>query len=90
MVDALVAIKMSMLWITAITAISVVVDRMIPSRVRKLRSLLPRKESRATAAASRKEAWDCTSYRIRGPRMTCSRRAIGENTKRTHPGCSVK
>ena len=46
---------------TLITAISVVVERMIPSSVKKLRSLLARKESKATDAASKNEAWeDCT------------------------------
>ena len=35
-------------WIIDITAISVVVARMMPSRVRKLRSLLERSESAAT------------------------------------------
>src|SRR6266581_9220076 len=49
-------------WITAFTPIRVVVDRMIPSSVRKLRSLLERKESRATDAASRNDARDCTCY----------------------------
>ena len=41
---------------TDITAISVVVARMIPSSVRKLRSLLPRSEASATLAASCKDA----------------------------------
>ena len=44
------------------SAISVVVDRMIPSSVKKLRSLLFRNESRATAAASKKEALDFTRF----------------------------
>jgi hypothetical protein len=39
-----------------ITAISVVVARIIPSSVRKLRSLLERSESNATNADSRKDA----------------------------------
>jgi hypothetical protein len=39
-----------------ITAMSVVVARIIPSSVRKLRSLLPRSELSATAAASKSEA----------------------------------
>lgn len=43
-------------WITDITAIRVVVARMIPSNVRKLRSLLERNESAATDAASRMDA----------------------------------
>ena len=55
-----VATKTSIPWITDITAISVVVDRMMPSSVRKLRSLLARSESKATVAASKKEAWDFT------------------------------
>jgi len=41
-----------------ITEINVVVERMIPNSVRKLRSLLPRKESSATRAASQNEAFD--------------------------------
>ena len=45
-------------WITAITAINVVVERMMPSNVRKLRILLERRESKATEAASKKDAWD--------------------------------
>src|SRR5579883_964628 len=60
MLEAVVAMKTSMPWITAITEISVVVERMIPSRVRKLRSLLARRESSATAAASIKDAVDRT------------------------------
>src|SRR5208337_4249974 len=40
----------------AITAINVVVARMMPSSVRKLRSLLERRESAAIAAASRNDA----------------------------------
>ena len=43
-------------WIMDMTAIKVAVARMMPSRVRKLRSLLERNESAATAAASRKDA----------------------------------
>jgi hypothetical protein len=39
-----------------ITAIRVVVARMIPSRVKKLRSLLARRELSATAAASASDA----------------------------------
>jgi len=42
------------------TAISVVVARMIPSRVRKLRSLLPRSDPAATDTASAIEAFDFT------------------------------
>ena len=60
MVEALVATTASIPWITAMTEISVVVDRIIPSSVRKLRSLLPRSESSATLAASKKEAWEFT------------------------------
>jgi hypothetical protein len=45
-------------WITDITEIRVVVDKMIPSSVRKLRSLLVRSESMATEAASKKDAWE--------------------------------
>jgi hypothetical protein len=44
--------------ITDITAISVVVARMIPSNVRKLRSLLPRSEWRAPLTASQNDAWE--------------------------------
>ena len=68
----------SMPWITDITAISVVVERIIPSSVRKLRSLLERSESNATDAASKKDAWEdfteraTLTYRIREPRETCS------------------
>src|ERR1700729_2868881 len=43
-------------WISAVTAIRVVVARMMPKRVRKLRSLFLRRESRAMRAASQKEA----------------------------------
>src|SRR5271157_5159700 len=43
-------------WIRAVTAIRVVVARMIPSSVRKLRSLFLRSESRAMRVASQKEA----------------------------------
>src|ERR1035438_5587838 len=45
--------------ITLITAIRVVVANMIPSRVRKLRSLLPRSDWRAPFTASQNDAWDC-------------------------------
>src|ERR1035438_4506103 len=44
--------------ITDITAIKVVVARIMPSRVRKLRSLLPRSEWRAPFTASQNEAWE--------------------------------
>src|SRR6202022_4288870 len=43
-------------WIMDMTAINVVVARIMPSSVRKLRSLLDRSESAATDAASRKDA----------------------------------
>ena len=42
--------------ITLITAISVVVARIIPSSVRKLRSLLPRSEWSAPFTASQNDA----------------------------------
>src|SRR5271157_4632740 len=49
-------------WMSAVTAIRVVVARIIPSSVRKLRSLFLRKESTAMRPASQKEAlgrnWD--------------------------------
>ena len=52
---------------------SVVVERMIPSKVRKLRSLLDRKESNATEAASKKDAReDFTIFRIRESGRDCS------------------
>ena len=38
---------------------SVVVARMMPSKVRKLRSLLPRNEPAATKKASRRDPRDC-------------------------------
>src|SRR5215472_15866123 len=44
-------------WIMDMTAIRVVVARMMPSSVRKLRNLLDCSESAATAAASRKDAF---------------------------------
>jgi hypothetical protein len=56
MSETLLAMYTSMPWITDITAIKVVVARMIPNNVKKLRSLLERKESAATAVASRKDA----------------------------------
>src|ERR1700690_1854277 len=43
-------------WIRAVTAMRVVVARMMPSRVRKLRSLFLRNESSAIRVASQKEA----------------------------------
>src|SRR5579863_7502037 len=43
-------------WIRAVTAIRVVVARIIPSNVRKLRSLFLRSESTAMRVASQKEA----------------------------------
>jgi hypothetical protein len=46
---------------------------MMPSRVRKLRSLLERKESNATEAASKKDAReDFTNLRIRESGRDCS------------------
>jgi hypothetical protein len=44
----------------AMTAISVVVARMIPSSVKKLRSLLPRRDPAATDRASPMDAFDLT------------------------------
>jgi len=59
MVDALVAMNISMLWITAITAISVVVERMNPQQGQEAAEFTPAQGGRApTAAASKKEAWD--------------------------------
>ena len=43
-------------WISAVTAISVVVARMMPSSVRKLRSLFLCNELKAMRVASQKEA----------------------------------
>ena len=86
MVEAVVAMKTSIPWITAMTAISVVVDRMIPSSVRKLRSLLDRSESSATEAASRKEARDCTIFRIR---ESGGESSIGVMTARTLSAPSI-
>ena len=62
MLDAVSAMKTSMPWITEMTAMSVVVERMMPSSVRKLRILLDRRESNATEAASRKDAWEDFTY----------------------------
>src|SRR6476646_7007975 len=47
--------------ITAITAIKVLVARMMPSSVRKLRSLLDRSEAAAPRTASQKDALDSIS-----------------------------
>ena len=58
MLETFCAIYTSMPEITDITAISVVVARMIPSSVRKLRSLLPRSEWRAPFTASQNDAWE--------------------------------
>ena len=44
------------------TTISVVVERMMPSKVRKLRSLLERKEANATTTASTNDALACIVY----------------------------
>ena len=56
MLDTFCATYTFMPSITDMTAIRVVVARMIPSSVRKLRNLLPRKESAAPVTASPKEA----------------------------------
>ena len=56
MLETLSAMYRFMPWINAVTAISVVVARMIPSKVRKLRSLLVRRESTAMRVASQNEA----------------------------------
>ena len=56
MLETLSAMYRFMPWIRAVTAIRVVVARMMPSSVRKLRSLFLRRESRAMRAASQKEA----------------------------------
>ena len=61
MLETVLAMYTSMPWIIDITAISVVVARMIPSRVRKLRNLLERSESAAMDATSRNEAVWATS-----------------------------
>src|SRR5438874_8201009 len=58
MVDAFCAMYTSMPEITLITAISVVVARMMPRSVRKLRSLLPRSECKAPFTASQNDAFD--------------------------------
>ena len=50
-------------WIRAVTAISVVVARMIPSSVRKLRSLFLRSESTAIRVASQNDA-DRRNFRV--------------------------
>src|SRR6478752_1795915 len=52
-------------WMRAVTAISVVVARIIPSRVRKLRSLFLRSESRAIRVASQNDA-DRRNLRVCG------------------------
>ena len=65
-------------WISAVTAIRVVVARMMPSRVRKLRSLFLRSESSAMRAASQKKAaarkcrvgvTEATGQDVRSPRF---------------------
>src|SRR5579864_3619896 len=56
MLVMLLAMYTSMPWMTDMTAMSVVVARIMPNRVRKLRSLLERKESAATDVASRNDA----------------------------------
>ena len=65
-------------WISAVTAINVVVARMMPSKVRKLRSLLVRSESMAMRVASQKAApipifgFCATDKLRRGFRAVCS------------------
>ena len=56
MLETFSAMYRFMPWISAVTAIRVVVARMMPSRVRKLRSLFLRRESSAMRVASQKEA----------------------------------
>src|SRR5271156_6677800 len=51
------------------TAIRVVVERIMPSSVKKVRSLLDRNESNATEAASRKDAWEGFTDFV--PRLSC-------------------
>ena len=55
--------------ITDITAISVVVARMMPSSVRKLRSLLPRSDCSAPITASQNDA--CVSFKALTMRAGC-------------------
>ena len=62
MLDTFCATYTFMPSITDMTAISVVVARIIPSSVRKLRSLLPRRESAAPLIASPKEALVLIQY----------------------------
>src|SRR5271157_4820876 len=69
-------------WMRAVTAIRVVVARMIPSNVRKLRSLFLRSESRAIRVASQKEALK-RKWRGRGTVVLFGRR-VGA------AGCSGK
>ena len=56
MLETFSAMYRFMPWISAVTAISVVVARMMPSSVRKLRSLFLRSESSAIRVASQKDA----------------------------------
>src|ERR1035437_6416380 len=56
MLETFSAIYRFMPWISAVTAISVVVARMMPSSVRKLRSLFLRSESSAIRVASQNDA----------------------------------
>ena len=65
MLETFSAIYRFMPWIRAVTAISVVVARMIPSSVRKLRSLFLRSESRAMRVASQNDA-DRRNLRVSG------------------------
>ena len=62
MLDTFCATYTFMPSITDMTAISVVVARIIPSSVRKLRSLLPRRDSAAPLTASPKEALVLIQY----------------------------
>ena len=56
MFETLSAMYTFMPWMSAVTAISVVVARMMPSSVRKLRSLFLCNELKAMRVASQKEA----------------------------------
>ena len=56
MLDTLSEMYRFIPWISAVTAISVVVARMMPSSVRKLRSLFLCNELKAMRVASQKEA----------------------------------
>src|SRR5262249_25597599 len=58
--------------ITDITAMRVVVARMMPNKVRKLRSLLPRSDATAPVTASQKDALACIPRCRRGLGTNCS------------------